>query len=295
MKHHAFYVWLCVALIHLSIGTACSSENGDDTRVLDTDRPADDASTQSVTLTFAAQAGDAPVGCGDEVEGLGATQSSMTIRDFRFYVHDVQLVADDGSAVPLFLEQDGKWQRDGVALLDFEDGASACEFGNSDMRAKVTGELPAGSYTGLRFRVGVPFAQNHANAAEADAPLNLSAMFWNWNAGYKFLRIDMRNEQGDPFNVHLGSTGCQGDQMGNISGCLNENRVSVELDDFAADRDVIVVDLAELLADTDLESNELQPGCMSNPDDSDCEPYFRNLGLLWQDQPASSQRVFRRE
>ncbi len=33
-------------------------------------------------------------------------------------------------------------------------------------------------------------------------------MFWSWQLGYKFLRVDTAD---DEFRIHLGSTGCQSD------------------------------------------------------------------------------------
>ena len=69
--------------------------------------------------------------------------------------------------------------------------------------------MPAGNYTGVRFEVGLPFDKNHAEVTLQPSPLNLSRMFWNWNAGYKFMRLDIRST-GQPrgWLVHLGSTGC---------------------------------------------------------------------------------------
>src|SRR5690606_39726454 len=49
------------------------------------------------------------------------------------------------------------------------------------------------------------FALNHLDASTAPSPLNFTAMFWSWQSGYKFLRVDTAD---DTFRVHLGSTGC---------------------------------------------------------------------------------------
>lgn len=50
----------------------------------------------------------------------------------------------------------------------------------------------AGRYTGLAFDMGVPFALNHADVTAAPSPLNIQALWWNWQGGYKFMRVDMR-------------------------------------------------------------------------------------------------------
>jgi hypothetical protein len=39
----------------------------------------------------------------------------------------------------------------------------------------------------------VPFARNHGDAASAPAPLNHTALFWNWNAGYNLGSTGRRN------------------------------------------------------------------------------------------------------
>ncbi len=82
--------------------------------------------------------------------------------------------------VVVALEQDGVWQHEDVALLDFENKAGACANGTVELNTSVRGTVPAGTRSsGLRFKLGVPFALNHANAATAPSPLNLTAMFWN--------------------------------------------------------------------------------------------------------------------
>ena len=34
--------------------------------------------------------------------------------------------------------------------------------------------------------MGVPFESNHRDSTIAPSPLNITAMFWNWQGGYKF-------------------------------------------------------------------------------------------------------------
>lgn len=56
--------------------------------------------------------------------------------------------------------------------------------------------------------LGVPFALNHLNPVIQDYPLNQSEMFWVWQNGHKFLRLDMQSVN-DAWSYHLGSVGCQ--------------------------------------------------------------------------------------
>lgn len=88
--------------------------------------------------------------------------------DFRLFVHDVELVRAGGEHVPFRLTEDGAWQRDGVALLDFEDGSGSCETGSADTNARLRGEAPQHEdYTGVAFTLGMPERRNHLDAATA--------------------------------------------------------------------------------------------------------------------------------
>lgn len=245
------------------------------------------------TVSFLGIAADEAVGCGSVIETLGESDSAMVLRDFRFYLYDVALIDAAGNEVAFELENDGKWQSDGLALIDFEDGGPECEFGNVDTNQMLRGKIESHPYTGISFTVGVPFERNHQEAASAEAPLNLSAMFWNWNGGYKFVRVDLADEQNTPYNFHLGSTMCSADQNGKVEQCQNQNRVRVTLQGYDPRTTPIVFDLAELFRDVDLTANVLKPGCMSEPDDADCDTYFQNIGLGWKDHAAGEQRVFR--
>ncbi|MEM7592163.1 MAG: MbnP family protein, partial [Cyanobacteria bacterium P01_A01_bin.83] len=248
--------------------------------------------------------------------------------------------------------QDGKWQHQNVALLDFEDGTDSCDNGTPEIRTQVVGTIPEGDYESLQFTLGVPPQLNHDDAAIAPSPLNLTSMWWNWQGGYKFLRLDLETEQaiansnvthsqtthsqpgesnvqinqqtvtsqgnqtttqtsqqtsifkngqgthqqsssthttqhGDSnasnnaYLIHLGSTGCSDSAQSSLFDCANPNRVTVTLSDFDADKNVVVADLAELLAQSDLSTNQANTpnGCMSSPDDGDCLPILESLSL----------------
>lgn len=249
----------------------------------------DGPSEVSLSLRFDARVGDAPFACGTTYEGLGTENASFTPTDLRFYVHDIRLVTPDGAEVPFAIEDDGRFQHDGVALLDFEDGCG--DQGNTDLHDAVVGSVPEGEYVGVRFRVGLPASLNHANAAEAPTPMNVTAMWWSWNAGYKFVRLEGRSSAFEGWRLHLGSTACTGDMMGTAS-CATPNLVDVALDDFEAATDTVVFDVDALVATSTLGDTGGAPGCMSGPDDTDCAPIFDALGLAFGEAPAGTQRVF---
>ena len=258
----------------------------------------DDASApqqqQDVVLSFAAVVGDEPFVCGNTYENLGANDTSLVLSDFRFYVQDVALKDATGVWVPVELEENS-FQNSGVALLDFEDDCG--ELGDPELNDRVRGTVPAGDYDGLRFKMGVPFEINHVNSATAPSPLNLTSLFWNWQGGYKFLRIDSGQFSETDWRMHLGSTGCEGDPMaGGVTSCSNGNRTEVELDAFDVGADTVVADFAALVEGAALDQDvAADAGCMSKPADTDCGPLFANLGLPFGEAPGGTQQFFSAE
>ena len=252
---------------------------------------------KSVAVRFEAVVGSQPFACGTQYPDIGVTKSTMTVTDFRLFVSGVALVRDDGSVVPVTLAQDGLWQYEDVALLDFEDGTTSCANGTPETRAVVEGRVPAGRYAGLQFIVGLPFEKNHREPTLQPSPLNLTRMFWNWNAGYKFMRIDLKTTgQPQGWEVHLGSTGCtprEGPTTVPVE-CKAANQVAVRFPSFDADRDVVRLDLQSLLATSNIDVNQADTatGCMSGPTDADCAGLFARLGLPFGDAPARDQEVF---
>ncbi|MEY2684366.1 MAG: hypothetical protein RJA09_1510 [Pseudomonadota bacterium] len=263
-----------------------------------------DKTPQKITLAFDAAINGQAFRCGDSYTGVGTTKSTITPTDFRFYVSQVELQNQQGLWVPLTLDEDGKWQKGSVALLDFENGLAPCRNGTAATNTTVRGELPAGRYTGLRFTLGVPFEQNHGDPTTAPAPLNTTAMFWNWQGGYKFLRFDATSNGLKPgagegntgYNIHLGSTQCAAaSRTAAPTACQNSNRVAVLLQGFDPHKSRVVADVGPLMASANVDTNapKTSPGCMAFPGDSDCVPVMDALGLPYGDRTAPGpQRLF---
>lgn len=270
------------------------------------------AAERAVTVRFAGQVGDQRFQCGRQYPGVGVTKSTVSGRDFRFYVSNVRLLDAAGKETAVQLDQDGKWQLDDLALLDFEDGTSSCSNGTPEMNRQIVGKIPDGQYSGLRFTMGVPFNKNHTDPLTQPSPLNLTALFWVWNAGHKFARLDF-SSTGIPrgYVVHLGSTGCTPNQteLTIPTTCKSPNRVEVTFPAFDPSRDAVIADLGALLQDTNVDvSSQSQmnsgmpgkqggmrmgPGCMSGPTTGDCIGLFANLGLPLGERPAGEQKFFR--
>ncbi|MGV3623782.1 MAG: MbnP family copper-binding protein [Archangium sp.] len=245
-------------------------------------------------LKFAAKVGTQDFACGNTYT-LGTTNTEYKPRDLRFYVSDVVLTSTDDLEVPFTLSASA-FQGDGVALIDFEDATGECSSGGTSQKnTSLVGTAEGGHYKAITFTLGIPFAKNHVDATAAAAPLNSSAMFWSWNSGFKFMKIDGVTT-GLPMghNLHVGSTGCMAGATPNtVSSCTAENRARITVTGFNTENGVVVLDLAKLFEGSDLDTNQAgAPGCMSGATDPECAPIFQRLGLPFGGNAAVTQTVF---
>jgi uncharacterized repeat protein (TIGR04052 family) len=213
----------------------------------------------------------------------------VSLRDARFYVQDVALIDDSGKPVPVRL-QVNDWQDAKVALLDFEDGSGHCVGGTPATNTQVIGSVPAGHYRGVSLTLGVPESLNHTSPELQAAPLDLAAMGWSWQAGRKFIKLEVDPEGGvsktdgsraNTWYLHLGSTGCSGNPVtGETVACQRANRIPLRFDGFDPATQAVVLDVAALLRDSRLAVDEgAAVGCMSGPTDPECVAVFKRLGV----------------
>ncbi|MBL4942666.1 MAG: metallo-mystery pair system four-Cys motif protein [Colwellia sp.] len=128
--------------------------------------------------------------------------------------------------------------------------------------------------THIRFTLGLPFAINHLNPLTQKSPLNIPSMFWVWQQGHKFLRIEMAAHN-DNWLFHLGSVGCQALSPLRMPSqeCRYPNRYIVELP-LSKENANIVFDLANLLNQILITE---QNSCQSSPQQDSCQRLFANL------------------
>lgn len=120
----------------------------------------------------------------------------------------------------------------------------------------------------ISFDIGVPFEHNHSNPLTASSPLNISEMFWSWQLGHKFLRLDEEN-----YSFHLGSTGCQSPSRLRPaqSECKHPNRFTFSVKNFQL-HTPIIFDLDALVKDIDDSIS-----CMSEQQNPNCQTLFSQL------------------
>ena len=242
---------------------------------------------EPVSLTVTAQANGADARCGNPVSGLVGTAE---IASLKWFVSEPAAIVD-GAEVPLTFAVDDAWQTERVALIDLDDGSGPCAAqGTPQTNDRLrfddrSARALSGDVTAFVFTLGVPFEDNHQDPAAAPPPLNDPTMFWAWQSGYKFVRIDLVAEAG-PWNLHLGAAGCASDGLAVAPSvdCERPNRPRIAVQWPGPDSGPLTLDLDTLLAGSDLTTNApgSPPGCMASPDDTaDCTPVFDALGLDW--------------
>jgi hypothetical protein len=102
-----------------------------------------------------------------------ASGRKFKIDAFKLYLDDLSLKKPDGSFQLL----------NDIALVDLYKPASQT----------ITGEVPAGDYTGIRFGIGIDSVQNHTDPASYDIAHPMSSttgMYWSWFTQYIFCKIE---------------------------------------------------------------------------------------------------------
>ena len=131
----------------------------------------------------------------------------------------------------------------------------------------------------IRFTLGVPFQRNHLNPISQVSPLNIPSMFWVWQTGHKFIRLEMANKN-EQWLFHLGSTGCKSASVMRtpVQPCRYPNTFTFELPMAKTTGNdlVLTVDLAQLLANVELSR---LTNCQSEQDVESCQQLFSNLLL----------------
>lgn len=110
----------------------------------------------------------------------------FSVNTLRYYISNIRLRKEDGSEYA---------QPESYYLVD---GARA------DSKVLSLENVPAGDYTGITFTIGVDAARNTAGVQQgALAP---SDMFWSWNTGYIFLKLEGRSPEAGSgaFTYHVG-------------------------------------------------------------------------------------------
>lgn len=116
-----------------------------------------------------------------------AAGEALTFTNLRYYVSNIRLQKADGS-----------WwsQQESYFLVDATQG--------SLVTLDIT-QVPTGEYTALSYVIGVDSTRN-VSGAQTGALSVANGMFWSWNSGYIFLKIEGTSPQAGSgtFAYHVG-------------------------------------------------------------------------------------------
>ncbi len=177
----------------------------------------------------------------------------------------------------------GEWQKAAFIKSAHQTNKSAllgehCNPSNENSKAnwqlKLDDNIALTNNSHIRFDLGLPFTVNHLNPLTQESPLNIPTMFWGWQKGHKFLRLEMTSNN-DNWLFHLGSVGCKAASplRAPKQACRYHNRYNFELP-ISKENNKITLDLSALLNNLTITE---QTSCQSSPNEASCQTLFSNL------------------
>jgi uncharacterized repeat protein (TIGR04052 family) len=197
------------------------------------------------------------------------SEQNWQVSQLQFYLHGLSIKDTQGNWYPLDLTSaDSKTPN--IALL-----GGVCP---NRLNLSLLGysQLNEAKITAIKFKMGVPSKENHKNPITQAYPLNQADMFWVWQTGHKFLRLELQN-QSKQWAFHLGSTGCQSASPVRPpkQPCRHPNLVNVLVEKFS-NQQKIIIHLDQLLGSINLEKSS---GCQSDRNNPDCRTLFKHLNV----------------
>ncbi len=133
--------------------------------------------------------------------------NSYKVTTFKMYVSEVTFVREDGS----------EYKDNGIYLVDMSDKSvknTTAKTAHGAEGAMIhIHDVPAGTYKGIRFTVGVPTTKNNIDATkitDVNNPLHPGyGMYWSWNSGYIFNKFEgVYDSLGNAknFRFHIGNS-----------------------------------------------------------------------------------------
>jgi hypothetical protein len=143
--------------------------------------------TQNVNLRFQNKVGDLPLII-DSVNYKNELTQDFTISKFKFYISNVRFENTIGTQTAPSTS----------FLIDQEDSLSLSTNSIS---------IPSGIYSSIEFILGVDSLHNVSGAQNGALDV-VNAMFWTWNSGYIFMKLEgnssFSNSPGHFFEYHIG-------------------------------------------------------------------------------------------
>lgn len=169
----------------------------------------DSPSLGEVEMEFENVAGNAAVQLNSTTPYTTAAGDQFTITALRYYISNIKLKKADGSEFV---------QRESYYLIDQ---------GIENSHKFTIPNVPLGDYNGVTFTIGVDSTRNVSGAqVGALAP---SDMFWTWNSGYIYTKLEGRSTQSANGAIifHIGGFKSPNNTIRTVSPAMNNNVIQV--------------------------------------------------------------------
>lgn len=193
MKFNFSSIYLFLSAISFSfIFTSCT----------DNDPVIDPTTTGSLRVEFDNIVGDRDLTL-NTATYQNAARENFTVSTLNYYISNIKLLKADGSSFTV--------PQDSSYFLIRESNAASQEV--------TLNNVPAGEYTGVQFVIGVDSVRSVSDVSkrkgildELSGPTNTEAMYWDWNPGYIFLKLEgtspvTTNSPNGKFYYHIGGFG----------------------------------------------------------------------------------------
>lgn len=125
----------------------------------------------------------------DTATYINSLGQSYTVTNFKYYISNIKLESSEGK---------------GYSIAD-----AYCLIKQDDPNTWIAelDDVPAGSYDGISFMIGVDSLHN-CSGAQSGALDPINGMFWTWNTGYIFMKLEGKSpaskSPGHIFEYHIG-------------------------------------------------------------------------------------------
>jgi hypothetical protein len=142
--------------------------------------------TNSIQVNITNMAGNQILSIGTQTY-INQNQDTFSISKYLYYISNIKLTREDNV---VFTEPES------YRLVDVSD-STTCKF--------TINNVPLGNYKSIEFIIGVDSLRN-CDGAQTGALNPLNDMFWSWNQGYIFAKMEglSNNANGGAFIYHLG-------------------------------------------------------------------------------------------
>ncbi|KAA5538621.1 MbnP family protein [Adhaeribacter rhizoryzae] len=146
----------------------------------------------------------------EDQEYTNANGDKFKVSTFKYYISNVVLKKADGTEYK---------QAESYYLIDESKPAS---------KLITISDVPAGEYSSLTFTIGVDSTRN-ISGAQTGALDPVNGMFWTWNSGYVFVKLEGTSPQSQNGGLvfHIGGYAKPNNTIRTVSPALNGQKLRV--------------------------------------------------------------------